>query len=162
MLENITAYLDKDGVRYTSNTDDNIIRFSSRMSNAIFECSAQWKKSLSALVVYTIFAPIIPFNKRWFMGEIINRINDGLLMGNYEISYKDGIIRFKTSVDLEEVTFQENIVRNLFDATLQISDSYFPLLIEALSTELTPEELYNKFEEKIHSEENTPEQNSPE
>jgi hypothetical protein len=54
------------------------------------------------LVLFYSYCPIkAPEDKRPILADFLTRANYGLYIGNFEMDYNDGEIRYKTSIDVE-------------------------------------------------------------
>ena len=54
------------------------------------------------LVLFYSYCPIkAPEDKRPILADFLTRANYGLYVGNFELDYNDGEIRYKTSIDVE-------------------------------------------------------------
>jgi hypothetical protein len=50
------------------------------------------------------------------VAEFITRANYGVIIGNFELDYQDGTVRFKTSVDFEGLPLAPALIRNVVRA----------------------------------------------
>ncbi|HEX9018927.1 MAG TPA: YbjN domain-containing protein, partial [Anaerolineaceae bacterium] len=66
------------------------------------------------------------------------RANYGMIIGNFELDYQDGEIRYKTSVDVEDVALAESLVQNLVYANVLTMDKYLPGLMRVLYAGIEP------------------------
>ncbi len=80
------------------------------------------------------------------MTEFINRANFGMIIGNFELDLGDGEVRYKTSVDLEGVDIQANMLRNLLYANVLTMDKYFTGLMRVTYGGITAEEAIREIE----------------
>ena len=80
------------------------------------------------------------------VAEFITRANFGMIIGNFEFDYSDGEIRYKTSVDLEGVEVQSNLLRNLVYANVLTMDKYFTGLMRVMYGGITPDEAIREIE----------------
>ena len=55
-----------------------------------------------------------------------------MIIGNLELDYSDGEIRYKTSVDIEDVEVVEPLIRHLIYANVLTMDKYFPGLMRVI------------------------------
>ncbi len=106
--------------------------------NGQFTCYAQERTEQDQFVFYAVFPVRAPENRIPDVAEFINRANYGMIIGNFEIDYGDGEIRYKTSVDVEEVDIVEPLIRHLIYANVLTMDKYFPGLMRVLYAGITP------------------------
>jgi hypothetical protein len=65
------------------------------------------------LVFYVELAARVPADRRAEVAELVTRANYGLIIGNFELDFGDGRVRYKTSFDYEGVELLPRMVRNL-------------------------------------------------
>ena len=82
----------------------------------------------------------MPEDKRERIAEYITRANFGMRIGNFEMDYEDGEIRFKTSIDVEGSRLTYPLVRPLVIVNLQMMDHYLPGITRIIETDITPKE----------------------
>jgi hypothetical protein len=61
-----------------------------------------------------------------------------MIIGNFEMDYSDGEIRYKTSVDIEDVDLSEPLLRHMIYANVLTMDKYFPGLMRVLYGGISP------------------------
>jgi hypothetical protein len=64
------------------------------------------------------------------VAEFITRANFGMTVGNFELDYDSGLIRFKSSVDFTHVELSELLVRNAILCAADVVDLYGNVLAE--------------------------------
>lgn len=92
----------------------------------------------------------MPLEQRLLMAEFLTRVNYGLKIGNFEMDFKDGEIRYKTSIAVEGDRLTSPLVRELVCHNLSIMDNYFPGIMKVIYGGMSPEDALaetEKFEE---------------
>ncbi len=64
-------------------------------------------------VFYIDFKEKVTSEARRDVAEFIARVNYGMIVGNFELDFEDGTVRFKTSIDYEGDELTEALVRNM-------------------------------------------------
>ena len=72
------------------------------------------------------------------VAEFIARANSGMIIGNFEMDFRDGTLRFKSSFDYSGIKCGPAIVRNAILAALNNAGTYAPGFTELLSGVKTP------------------------
>ena len=72
-----------------------------RGDNGNWTCMAVAIEEHDQMLFYSVCPVTAPEENRSTIGEFLHRANKGLHVGNFELDYNDGEIRFKTSVDVE-------------------------------------------------------------
>jgi hypothetical protein len=95
-----------------------------------FRCLAMVRIDLEQFIFYTV-APIRVLEEaRLTVAEYITRANYGLRIGNFELDFRDGEVRFKSSIDFEDEALTPNLIRNTIYPAVKLLDTYLPGLMK--------------------------------
>jgi hypothetical protein len=112
-----------------------------------FSCFASARDAQDQLVFYSVFPVKAPVDQRAQVAEFITRANYGMAVGNFEMDFADGEVRFKTSFDVEGMDLPAKLVRNLVYANVLTMDRYFPGLMRVLYAGASAEEAVHEIED---------------
>jgi len=98
------------------------------------------------LITYVAAPSNCPEDRRAAVAEFVARANWGLPMGNFEIDLDDGSIRFKSSVDYENVGLTPELVRNVFAPAAFTMDRYLQGLLAVMFGNTDPAEIIEAIE----------------
>jgi hypothetical protein len=107
------------------------------------------------VVVYSVADIHVPEGRRPAMAELLTRANFGIVVGNFEMDYEDGEVRFKTSLDSGGEVFPAAIFQHLLDANLAHMNKYLPGIMGVGFGDLAPAEAVRRCEAA------TPDEDSP-
>lgn len=93
----------------------------------------------SRLAVHSVCPSKVPPSKHPTVSEFLERINDGLILGNFEMSRATGIVSFKTSIDITGETLSERLFENLLVGNLKMMDRFLPALMAIIYCGASPE-----------------------
>jgi hypothetical protein len=129
----------------TERSDDTTLRMSFRGDNATWTCFARVREAHGQVVFYSVAPGSAPAALRPAVAELIARANVGLVVGNFELDFRDGEIRFRTSLELgpdglEDVPFARLFGR-LVGTNLRMMDRYLPGLLDVLGERAPAEAL---------------------
>ena len=82
------------------------------------------------------------------IAEFITRANYGLSIGNFELDFSDGEIRFKTSIDITEDGFGLATIERLAYTNVLMMDRYLPGLISVITGQSKPIEAIQFIDSK--------------
>ena len=114
--------------------------------NARWTCFAQAREEQQQFIFYSVCPVNAPEDKRPIVAEFITRANYGLIIGNFELDFEDGEIRYKTSLDAEGLTLSPALFKNLVYANLSMMDQYLPGIMSILYSEVSPREMIDQIE----------------
>ncbi len=107
--------------------------------NGKLTCYVQVHMRFEQLLFYAVAPFNVPDAQRARVAEFIARANYGLRIGNFELDFSDGEIRYKSSLDFEGVRLNDGLIRNCIYPAVQTLDRYLPGLMRVMYAEVTPE-----------------------
>ncbi len=84
-------------------------------------------------VIYINFGPSVPPERLDEIARFLIRANWGLMIGNFEMDYSDGHVRFKSSVNFRGTDLSEALIRNAILSAMNAVEHYADGLMEVLS-----------------------------
>lgn len=114
--------------------------------NGNWMCYAQAREAQQQLAFYSVLPINVPPNKRRHVAEFITRVNYGMVIGNFEMDYDDGEVRYKTSADVEGFDLPMPMIRHLVYANLLITDRYLPGLMRVMYGDIAPIDAIDEIE----------------
>ena len=84
--------------------------------------------------------------RRHKVAEFITRVNYGMVIGNFEMDYEDGEMRYKTSIDIEGTELAASMIRQLVYANLVITDRYLPGIMRVIYSDESPVDVLDSIE----------------
>ena len=126
-----------DKLKPTQDEDDHIVSFRIFVQGLHGEwtCLLRCFEESQRIVAYSIFPHAVPEALRPRLSEMICRINYGLIMGNFEMDWSDGELRYKTSTDIEGIQLTTTMLRNLVYVNFHSVDMYFDALMAGLTSD---------------------------
>ncbi len=148
-------FLENDGWYPQRLDEKHIYRmgFSGRNGQTI--CYAQIRVDLEQFLFYVV-APIkAPEEVRQAVAEFITRANYGLRIGNFEMDFDDGEVRYKSSLDFEGATLDPALIKNAIYPAVQTMDRYLPGLMSVFYGSKSPVEAIAEVEDSSEIEGST-------
>jgi len=108
--------------------------------NGSWNCYAKAREDEEQFVFYSICPIKVPKAKRRTLGEFISRANYGMMIGNFELDFTDGEIRYKTSIDVEGDRLSLALLKRLVYANVTMMDEYLPGIKLVLESGMSPED----------------------
>ena len=129
-----------------------ILRFPSNQTpnysteKSTYDCFLDILEESNSLLIYSYVSVKIPVEKRLSIAEYITRANFGLILGNFEMSFSDGIVRYKTSIKLLDGELTYKMVGQLLWRNLNVIDDYFPGIMTVVYSNTSPEDAIQQIE----------------
>jgi hypothetical protein len=101
--------------------------------------SGTWKLYAHAIeerqliLFYSICPLVVPPEKRGEMASFLARANYGLAVGNFELDFADGEIRYKTSLNIEDGRVSPALVRRLAKVNAVAMERYLPSIAAVIT-----------------------------
>jgi hypothetical protein len=147
LFEAVVDYLTEDDWKFNVVKDDTALMLSFRGEAGSWQCFATVDEEKQWFTFYSILPSNVPEEKRVEIAEFITRANYGLVIGNFEMDYADGEVRYKTSVDVEGGELSPKMIENLMRANLMTMDRYFAGVMGVLYGDRDPAEAIAEMEE---------------
>ncbi|WP_318727777.1 YbjN domain-containing protein [Roseofilum sp. Guam] len=100
--------------------------------NGRWRCYARIHEADKQFIFYSICPLAVEEEYRGLMAEFLTKANYGMILGNFELDFTDGEIRYKTSIDVENDRLSLALVRSLVYANVTIVDRYLPGIVAVL------------------------------
>ncbi|OQY48977.1 MAG: YbjN domain-containing protein [Anaerolineaceae bacterium 4572_78] len=114
--------------------------------NGELQCYAQIRVDLEQFLFYAVAMVKTPEGKRHAVAEYTTRANYGLRIGNFEVDYSDGEVRYKGSLDFEGEKLSFSLIRNVIYPSVQTMDRYLTGLLGVMYGSKTAEEAIGEVE----------------
>jgi len=147
MFETLKRFFFNDEWYYVELESRPILRLNHWGANGRFTCQAEINEDQKIFYFYSFFPVNVPPEKRSAVAEFITRANYGMRVGNFEMDYTDGEVRFKISVDVDNHELTQALVSNHVYANVWTMDRYLPGLFAVVYSDTNPLEALEKVEE---------------
>ena len=126
IYQKMSSFFNDDGWPVFVLGDAQALQINFQGTNGSWTCYAQARDETSQMVFYSVCPVTAPEAKRAQVAEYITRANYGLVVGNFEMDYDDGEVRYKTSIDVEGTELTTELIRPLVYANVWTMDRYLP------------------------------------
>ena len=109
-------------------------------------CFAQIRVDLDQFLFYVVAPVKAPEDLRQAVAEFVTRANYGLRIGNFEMDFGDGEVRYKSSLDFEDAVLTSELIRNTIYPAVQTTDRYLPGLMAVIYGGKSPAEAVAEIE----------------
>jgi len=144
-------YLEDDGWFPQRMGDDLIYRVGFAGQNAQVTCFAQIRPEIEVFLFHIVLPVKVPEKARMAVAEFITRANYGLLIGNFEMDFTDGEVRYKSSLDFEGSTLDHPLMRGVIYTAVQTMDRYIMGIMSVIYGGVSPKEAVDEVEKELHS-----------
>jgi hypothetical protein len=114
--------------------------------NGDLRCYAIVRVDLEEFLFYAVAPVKVPEEVRPAVAEYLTRANYGLRIGNFELDYADGEVRYKSSLDFEGQILTSDLIRNAIYPAVHTMDRYLTGLLRVSFGGATPHEAIEEVE----------------
>jgi hypothetical protein len=111
-----------------------------------WQCLLQVREDQSQFFFFSMAALYVPEARRPAVAEFLTRANFGLIIGNFEMDYDDGEVRYKTYFDAQGFELSAETVETHILANLAVFDRYNPGLMAVAFGDKDPAEVVKAIE----------------
>ena len=119
--------------------DGSVLQMNFQGQNGRWTCYAQVRPEVGQFVMYSVCPIMVPDTLRMTVAEFITRANYGLIIGNFELDFDDGEVRYKTSLDAENAALSPELLQPLVYANVWTMDRYLPGLMAVIYGHALPQ-----------------------
>jgi hypothetical protein len=98
------------------------------------------------VLIYSLLPTTVPEERRTVVAEFLTRANYGLVLGNFEMDFDDGEVRYKTSADVEGGELSEVMLETLFRVNVSTMDRYFRGIMAMIYSDRSAAEVLEEIE----------------
>jgi hypothetical protein len=138
ILDTLVEFFKQEDWTCTPLEGQSVLQTQFQGENGSWTCYALAREEEAQFVFFSVCPVNAPDNQRSNLSEFITRANFGLMIGNFEMDWDDGEIRFKTGIDVEGDRLTIALVRQVVYANVLMLDMYLPGLLSVLYGQVTP------------------------
>lgn len=132
IMATVRRALEEQSWRYAMVEGAPLLTFNVLGERATYPCWAAVNEEADQFTAFVVLPHRVPEDKRVAMGELLTRINYGLAIGNLEMDFADGELRFRASVDVEGGRLSPRMVQTMFTAGLWTFDRFYDALMRVM------------------------------
>lgn len=96
-------------------------------------------------IVVVLQAPAhVPEDKRMIASKYLTIVNFGMKLGNFEMDFRDGEVRFKNSCNMTDGRLTKSMVQHLVVIPMMMMDRFFPGLMLVIYGGKDPQEAHDE------------------
>ncbi len=146
ILDVALEFFESDGWPFTRLEGQPTLSMGFRGERGQWTCYAEVREEYQQFVFYSVCPVNAPEEKRPAAAEFLTRANYGLIVGNFEMDWDDGEIRYKTSIDVAGDHLSPALVRQLVYANVLMMDVYLPGIMLVLFGDIPPADVIEQVE----------------
>ena len=146
LLDVVTSFFREEGWAFRQLEGQPTLSVSFSGKSGQWSCYARINEEKEVFIFYSYCPVKAPEDKRPILGDFLTRANYGLYIGNFELDYNDGEVRYKTSIDVEGDRLSTALVKRLVYANVSVMDRYLPGILSIIYGGASPTEAIAQVE----------------
>ncbi len=146
MHDTVKLFFEDDDWHYDEVLEGKVLAVAYGGTNGSFTCLAQSREDIEQFLFYCLLPTKVPTDRRDAVARFLTMANYGMRIGNFEMDYADGEVRFKTSLDVEGDRLAAELVRNMVYAAVMTMDRYQPGIMLVVYGNVAPNEAIDRIE----------------
>lgn len=106
--------------------EEPLVHFRHAGRHGVWQVVLHCRDDVDQLVVLSFAPGTVAEDRRGPMAEFLTRANCTMPVGNFEMSFDSGEVRFRTSVDVEDTMLDPAMLDTLVTVNLAAMDHYLP------------------------------------
>lgn len=139
MVDDIAGLLSAEGFDFRRLESYPVLSAHFDGQNGEWAAYAQVIEERNQLILYSVVPVKAPAATLASVAEFVTRANHDLAIGNFELDYDTGEVRFKTSIDVTGSQLDHAVVMGLVGANLQTTDQYLSGLLSVIYGGASPQ-----------------------
>ena len=146
IFDTVVQFLEQDNWTFSQLPEQPILQMVCAGESGRWLCYAETREEPALFVFYSVSPVNVPQEKYSVAAELLTRINWGLVVGNFEMDFSDGEIRYKTSLDVTGSELSPPLVQNAVYLNVLMMDKYLPGIMSVVYGDASPVEALAKIE----------------
>lgn len=140
----ITRFLDRDDWKYKLDEEKEVIRLGLTIHNKMKRVDIVFDLRDDKYLLFFTCPLSVDEAERPEMRDLLNRINYGVMFGNFEMDDRDGEIRFRYAVDCDNQLPSQEIIEHSLYRSASTLEKYGDAIVQVLMGFATGKEAYEK------------------
>lgn len=146
ILDTVIQFFREDDWHFRQLEGRPILQLGFAGDNGSWTCYAQAQEDKQRFIFYSVLDSKVPPQKRAAVAEYLTRANYGLVLGNFEMDFSDGEVRYKTSVDVEGGQLTTGMVKTMVYTNVLMMDRYLPGIMNVVYGGVSPADAIAQIE----------------
>ena len=147
LFELVVHYFSADGWPVELVDGEEALSTAFRGESGQWSCYARVRAADDQFMFYSLCPIIVPETHRSGVSEYITRANYGMILGNFEMDFADGEVRYKTSIDVENDQLSPALIHRVVVPNVMMMDRYLPGVLSVVYGDVSPAQAIAQIEQ---------------
>ena len=140
LVENVKSVLEEEEITFQQETGEPLLHLGFAGRNGRFRSHIAVNEKARRVLVITECHLNVPPEQRTAVAELVARINNNAVLGNYDFDIDEGAIHYRTSFMLDGDDLDAGLLRHTVFANWAATDFHFPAFAAVLYQGAHPKE----------------------
>ena len=145
MFDMVLKYFIDNGWEVSRHDVLPVLRMAYEGDNGNWICYARVREDPRQFIFLSVLSENVPESRRRAVAEFLTRANFGLNIGNFEMDFEDGEVRYKTGIDVTYDHLTPGLIESLVVGNLVPMDDYLPGISAVIAGDQSPAEAILKI-----------------
>jgi len=151
ILQLVINFFKQNNWTFSQHETEPILRTTYQGESAELSCVVRTRENPSQFIFYSLCPVNIPEKKRFVIAEFLTRVNYDLTVGNFEMDFQDGEVRYKTfGINVESHPLSSQLIAQLIFVNLMTMDRYLPGLMSVIYANIPVQEAIRQIEQQAN------------
>jgi hypothetical protein len=146
IFDAVVDFFTQDNWEFQQLEPEPILQIHYQGQSGAWNCYAQARDTHQHFIFYSICPLKVPASKLQSIAEFIARANYDMVIGNFELDFDVGEVRYKTSIHLEDEELKFNVIKHLVYTNVNMMDTYLPGIISVINSDILPASAIQQIE----------------
>lgn len=144
----MVRFFTEDKWKFQRNEGEPVLRMGFKGKSGTWTCHAHALEDSRRFVFLSVMQSPVPEDKRLAVAEFLTRANYTLLLGNFEMDFSDGEVRYKTAIAVDDGGLTQAMIKVMVYTNVLSMDRYLPGIMSVIEGGASPEAALADIEEK--------------
>jgi hypothetical protein len=140
MLDKVKRFFNAQGWHFQEVPGESILFLGMEGKYGRFQCIMDIKEEMNWLLFFSVCDLKCPEERRKDVSELLTRLNNGRVLGNFEMDFEDGTIKYKTGIDYEDMQLGLKAIENIVMSNIVTMDTCLPAIAAVIQNSEEPVE----------------------
>jgi len=145
-FDKVVEFFHQENWRFFKADERPTIYTSCNCQNGSWQCFANVSEDETLFSFVSRLSVSVPADKRSAVAEYLTRANYGLNLGNFEMDFEDGEIRYKTNIDVQDGELTIQMIKRMVYINIFTVDRYLPGILSVIYGGSNPSQEIEKIE----------------
>ena len=147
LMDKVREFLDNESITYQAHPpreESAVVSMNLTGKNGSYRTFVEARQGQKRVLVYVESPVKVPVMRRGVAAEFLMRVNYSLALGNFELDFRDGEVRYRNGIDVDGGVLSLEMIRQLIMVPASTMDRFFGGMMQVIYGTTLPAEAYEE------------------